>query len=257
MRNDITDKFVEAETSGSKMKRFRNKRNVKRDASFGIKKESINRAHKVAYPDNDYDKGRNFQVMRRFLRSRLGKPWNDVYSEICQNADCRSYNGYELRNWLDYLVDQNCKMIDGVVYDDRGEVAIENHWRTFYVHPETGILEESQGSRRWRPQAPKQTIYELDEQLYHKHFGIWYRVTMKNVPVYRQGTEDWRRRYSWWSVRDAFVELHRDSDHQSTNIRMLEKKYGRGEDDKLRYCSKKESANSREIEHLKKKYNLG
>lgn len=46
----------------------------------------------------DWDSGFTDKLnpTERFLRSRAGRPWNDVYSELCRRYDRRSLKGYHL-----------------------------------------------------------------------------------------------------------------------------------------------------------------
>ena len=40
------------------------------------------------------------EPLTRFLRARVGQRWNDVYAEICAQADSRSADGRELRDYV-------------------------------------------------------------------------------------------------------------------------------------------------------------
>lgn len=193
-------------------------------------------------------------VLRRFLMDKKGQPWDQVYSEICAEADARSYTGHQLRQYLDYLVEQNCSIReDGQVVDERGHEVARFGGHAFYVHPETRTLEHIEKRRYHRPK-PVQTVFEMDGTFYHQHDGTWYRVTMELVPYVKHVNGYWH--YDFYSLRyrsDAFgISVGFPYFSQNAWVQ----RYGKSPEGKPWYCVKKESANHREIAKLKKKHNL-
>ncbi|WP_414576821.1 hypothetical protein [Anabaena sp. CCY 9402-a] len=82
--------------------------------------------------------------LRRFLRSQVGQPWNDVYSELCKKLDPNTMTGqHVLAHVWDY-VERHVEIIDGSLYSQpyRGYRIQLNvsHYDHFYIHPQTGIL---------------------------------------------------------------------------------------------------------------------
>jgi hypothetical protein len=78
----------------------------------------------------------------RLLESRLGRPWDDVFSELCAEFDNRSLAGYSFRRDLKWHVATNCWIgaETGTIYGGSygsNESAVSNE---FYVHPWTGLL---------------------------------------------------------------------------------------------------------------------
>jgi len=253
MRADMPKKFLEP-SSGKRGKFPRNSKKFKPDDDgtplapiAGMKK-----VHAVIEPDYTKYTGTDFSLMRRFLRSRIGQPWNDVYSEICEKADYRSHSGHHLREWLGYLVDQNCTIVDGVVADERG-IKIGVWWDQFYVHPEKKTLEFSE-HRRYRNDKKQTTVFEMDDVLYHKHDNIWYRVKFKPVPE-QAGKREF---FSTIGIRDVFMDKDPPKDlvlwSYWSLTRALSGKYGPDENGKTRFCCWKQSANSHDIKRLKDKY---
>jgi hypothetical protein len=124
----------------------------------------------------------------RFLRSKVGQPWNQVYSELCQRLDSNTMTGqHVLDHVLDY-VERHVELIDGVPYR-------KHSWRfnlllgsrrgdDFYVHPETGILCLAEPIPHKKQQTPPRTdIVILDDfRQYHKINDIWYLITFKAFP---------------------------------------------------------------------------
>jgi hypothetical protein len=78
------------------------------------------------------------KVLTRFLESKVGQPWNDVFSEICSFADYRSKSGRELRRRLNWNVYIHVKMVNGEPYVSGCYSSYPIHG--LYVNPDTGIL---------------------------------------------------------------------------------------------------------------------
>jgi hypothetical protein len=207
----------------------------------------MKKAHRYANKWDGGYVGTDISLLKKFLMSRKGKPWDDVYSEICAEADARSFTGHHLREWLDYAVEQHCFLDEeGVVRDQRG-MEIGGCRGTFYIHPKTHTLEYVQRPRTHYKRPPKK-VFEMDDQLYHEHEDNWYRVQMAEVPM------DSRWRYNTWAVlSDVFVaEELNFGRYEYSMIRRLEEEYGHSPNGKPWYCTSKQSANSKEITRLKK-----
>ncbi len=168
--------------------------------------------------------------LRRFLRSKVGQPWNQIYSSLCQRLDSNTVTGQHVLHHLWDYVERHVELIDGIPYyksgwGDCGQRPLYSGWRNnFYVHPETGILCLAQ-EKPWKPQQPQpQTdVVILDDfRQYHKINDIWYLITFKAFPCSSEA-----------SVRDVLRGVIRDRDAQIINgqrVYAAEKKQ----------CSKKE-----------------
>lgn len=49
--------------------------------------------------------------LRRFLEKQVGRPWDKVYSELCQGADSRNIRGFHLRSHIEDTVVLNCDVV--------------------------------------------------------------------------------------------------------------------------------------------------
>lgn len=82
--------------------------------------------------------------LRRFLRSHVGQPWNDVYSKLCQRLDTSTLLGQHVLFHLWDYVERHVELIDGIPYRKpyygTGRLLEPQSRGQFYVHPETGIL---------------------------------------------------------------------------------------------------------------------
>lgn len=197
----------------------------------------------------------DYSILYRFLRSRVGRPWDDVYSEICAEADGRSHDGYRFRQSVLNVVETDTRIDEqGDVANGRGTKLRRTWGRSFYVHPETGVLEYANNNRRVVADLPR-TVFESEGRLYHQHEGVWYEVTMTVL------SQTGRSRYFWYGyssewVADAFGALDIDNRqppyYWHDGARLLEQKYGRSPEGLLWYCSEKRSAHKREIRRLKR-----
>ena len=80
-----------------------------------------------------------FNVLERFLIRNIGKPWDDVFAEICKNSDPRTLGGSEARERIKSIVTTDCWI--------QGNQILAHGWRGnaeavkgLYVHPKTGLL---------------------------------------------------------------------------------------------------------------------
>ena len=81
---------------------------------------------------------------RKFLFSQVGRPWDVIYSEIRQGLDYRNGAQWRALEQLLYWVETRCWVhADGEIYVHFANGAYPIWDNTFYVHPQTGMLEYS------------------------------------------------------------------------------------------------------------------
>jgi len=108
-------------------------------------------------PENDAYDDKNFSdllgPLRGYLRKQVGRPWDDVYSELSQHLDRRSLSGRHIWGHVESDVSVNTWMgRSGKIYTRRyGTHLVED----FYVHPLTGLLCYTP-RRRYRNRSAKQ-----------------------------------------------------------------------------------------------------
>ena len=109
----------------------------------------------------------NTKPLYRFLRKNVGRPWNDVYSEICVHVDRRSTTGHNTIEHVGWAVAKDIVICeDGKPYQCKWGHSMPH--TGLYVHPETGILCEGE-ARRWSP--PKPPITSI-----HWHDNTWFQL---------------------------------------------------------------------------------
>jgi hypothetical protein len=169
----------------------------------------------------------------RFLRTNVGRPWNEVYSEICSTLDKREITGHHLISHLE--VETHCFIgSNGKVCHLRWgnhETGVEE----FYVHPLTGLLCYAERPNRRELKRQRLLAEEVtwlvinDETAYRKHEGIWYRVKYKRVFA------GWRRRTPPLKVYDIFYKQEVPLDWGWYAVATEKKQCNRDELKRVRY----------------------
>ncbi|MEC4818049.1 MAG: hypothetical protein SAK29_32980 [Scytonema sp. PMC 1069.18] len=126
--------------------------------------------------------------LRRFLHSKVGQPWDDIYSELCQRLDTSTMAGQHVLTHVWDYVERHVEIIDNRLYSKpyRGyQIQLDaSHRDRFYIHPETGILCAAQKVPRKQKGTQKQTdvIIVDNYHQYHKLNEIWYLITFEDFP---------------------------------------------------------------------------
>jgi hypothetical protein len=99
----------------------------------------------------------NLAPLRRFLRSRVGTPWDAVRSEMGAVLTLSSAVQKHVLDHVREYVEENPRMIDGWPHRpdaSRGAYRPLGQWRReFYVCPETGLLREAPLAHRRAPRS--------------------------------------------------------------------------------------------------------
>ena len=120
----------------------------------------------------------NLAPLWRFLRSRCGRPWDDVYGEICQRINRDSAVQLHVWQHLMWAVARTPIQVQKLL-EDAHRFRSRND---FYVEPQTGILREVRSRRgRWRAKGPANRL-EADGRHYRRIEGIWYEIELAPIP---------------------------------------------------------------------------
>ncbi|MEV4933923.1 hypothetical protein MRBLMA1_001345 [Sphingobium sp. LMA1-1-1.1] len=153
MRADMFKTIVERPRWGASHARSAK---LKGKASRGIKQIGLKRHAKIGTP---YTKSlnENLAPLVRFLRSRRGKPWDMVFSEICAGLDTGSTVKMHVRQHLEDYVLTRISIGRHGEWMFEGEVLErEGRWfrrRAFFVDPEDGLLKDYVQLRHRLPPA--------------------------------------------------------------------------------------------------------
>ena len=208
MRKDMSKVIVERPRLGGvgKENSRRNRRETKmtlRDVDGSTAPETdvwsfhgMKRVH-TSLPGSYDDKkqlNENLQPLRRFLDSRIGKPWDEVYSEIMQNLNLNNAVQYHVYQHLtrDRMVEANTylsktgKVMANTPYGPRW---VGDNWLpTFYVDPTNGTLQKTIECSKHRnvyskDEPNKNGYFDKKNPLvqYHKIKGVWYEFGMRRA----------------------------------------------------------------------------
>jgi hypothetical protein len=136
----------------------------------------------------------NLSPLRRFIESRVGRLWDKVYSEICENLRADNTVQQHVRDHIKDFVAIRTSMVEGevVVHGVLGPILLKNSYNGFYVHPVTGILlrNEKRLTRRqereiWKDQRASEEASKIhvaeDGTEYRKVNGLWFEVLWGEV----------------------------------------------------------------------------
>lgn len=129
--------------------------------------------------------GEHLQPLVRFLRSSVGRPWNDVFSEIrerCPNDN--AVNAHIYQHLWGY-VERYAQIIDGEVYHSpdysfgRDPRPLLDHGRdnTFYVD-DKGILRRAPRFVRTKREK-ENNVFKHQGKIYVRQNGIWFKTALK------------------------------------------------------------------------------
>lgn len=141
----------------------------------------------------------NLQPLVRFLDSRVGRNWDDVYSEIKEHLSPRSAVQQHVIDHLKQYVVTSTVIEDGVIgyYPDnrfnggRGFSPLQdvpgqkNYYSSreqFFVHPETKILSVYKRKKYRYDRRPIHEWVKIDDRHQYRKIGdVWFIVTLEDM----------------------------------------------------------------------------
>ncbi len=183
MRNDMSKIIVERPRLTSDAKYYKPGR--KKDFEDLPLRESIKRK----YGWHSKRLNENLAPLYNFLHTKVGKPWNSIFKEICENISINSTVQKHIRDHIKTSVEKEVVMKGKIpFYQVIGswqgdELQIANN---FYVHPTKGTLEYAPKKIYPKPK-PDPNFKKLEEMLWLvKEKDVWYLAEL-----------DWVRRHNW------------------------------------------------------------
>lgn len=136
--------------------------------------------------------------LRRWLRSQVGRPWDDVYSEACAVIKPDSVVRAHIKTHLLDYVERDTFMKAGEVWcfchfswhgsNELPVHALNGYRHPFFVHPGTGLLCEipSRRRERWRDKSADELAkvqrWLNDSKLLRHLSGSWFECHMEAFP---------------------------------------------------------------------------
>jgi len=147
-----------------------------------------------------------YQPIRDFLRSRSGRPWDNIWAEICKVYDRRSFIGYAVRTRIRKLIEEYGTVDeDGRLMNERGGRIPGWFVDSFYVRGDGRLIHEQ--SNRLKSPIKESPIVEIDEKKFYRHKGVWYEVETSSYigglyarpqrDVFLYKTEKWKHGNTW------------------------------------------------------------
>jgi hypothetical protein len=132
--------------------------------------------------------------LRRYLQANIGKPWNDVHSQLCQRLDSNTVAGQHVLDHVWDYVERHVELIDDIPYrkSNRRAPLSYRYGLRLYVHPDTGILCDAKQDTKaaiLTQHGPIQSTPEPTDRVildpYHQYRQldeIWYLITFQPLP---------------------------------------------------------------------------
>lgn len=182
----------------------KNRHAAKRDPENTTCFRSMKMVHRGE--DGGYDNlkslSENLNPLRRFLRTNVGRKWDDVYSEIMAGLNLN--NGVQYHVWQHLInfseVETNTYMSGNrVMVAGNTPHCITENSNTFYAHPQTGILCYSGQKKKHYWRNSRENTQSLNSyrnpknplEQYFRIEGIWYKIG------FRLPTEDEEEQGNW------------------------------------------------------------
>jgi hypothetical protein len=140
----------------------------------------------------------NLRPLERYLEKQVGRPWDKVYSEICDGIDRRSTVQEHIHQHVGDFVAVTVVMIDGEPHSPwrwGPPQSLVSGWaRRFYVEPRTGLLMVN----KWRERCRRQRNGKKPGRINHRRElgpflqlhqldGVWYAVDLAPIPADANG----------------------------------------------------------------------
>lgn len=246
MRDDLAKVITERPRVGPRLKQPKGYKKAMRDIG-----EDSPKSEKIGFKwEKNYGDSKQFSErlgpLKRYLLSKVGQPWNDVYSELRQGLDMGNLvQKHVMTHVFDYVEIEVYLAVDGNYYTNppySREVSF------LYVDPETGILcKVPEKSQKFRRNQKRDDIIEVNENLIYKKIdGIWYELEMAKMTSYKEKVSPsyaeapWNYLTRWNYVFDIGHKTRFGSDHDSWRY------YGKNGV----YAIKKRQLSSKEIKQL-------
>lgn len=127
--------------------------------------------------------------LRRYLQSNVGRPWDKVFSEICERIDRGSVVQDHVRDHVDEYVIRDVVMCGRVPCHSAGRLYGRPLWvgsrgGQFFVCPKTGLLRQVPSRPAAEPEAKKsaQPVRVDDRQVCVFLDVAWHLVTVESLP---------------------------------------------------------------------------
>ena len=166
--------------------------------------DSVLHTTKTGIKNDSYDRkyfGENLNPLARFIRSNVGRPWNKVYSEICEHCNpSGAVSGHIFDHIWDLVIPAHKVFFkDGEPWynSEFGPRHVNYYayssgvWGQFYVHPKDGTLREAEKNNRInahrrafleKEKLLKENTVKINDNLWacrNQNTGVWFLVSFR------------------------------------------------------------------------------
>lgn len=223
MRKDLNKLLCEEERYGSSRsyKEVRNRKSFQIDEEeFSAGRESMTKRYSIAGINKNF--GEHLNPLYGIVRKNVGRPWDDVYSELSEIFDFRSViNDHILVHLWDYVERYTYIGDDGKVWVRAGRYSsdrtLENAYCQYYIHPVTGVLLKNEKYESWKQSRRKheeeavakkrrtQIVISKTKELRRKdEDSPWFVCDLKLLPVPKKILKEYKSPYA---KRSTFREV--------------------------------------------------
>jgi hypothetical protein len=185
MRPDMAKVVTERPRHGSRNKSLKTSQTIHRDRyeddDHGPTKHKVSRRGQYGWDGKSLSD--LLGPLRGYLKKQVSRPWNKVYSDLCQYLDKRSVSGQHIWDHVRSEVDEHPYVLNGQLMR-RPSYGSIRRVEGLYVHPVSGLLCWAPTRRyRFRPRIDPDVI-KLDQPLteLRRMDGIWYRLEYESIP---------------------------------------------------------------------------
>ena len=192
MRPDMAKVIVERPRYGSRMKSRPHKGYMRELWRLGHDGLPRHEGMRRPYAGDTKMLNEHLGPLRRYLVSQVGRPWDEVFSEICAHISRNSAVQDHVRDHVFDYVEVHVVEIDGRPCSKEprvyGAPLDELPWRRplLYVCPRTGLLRRVKevSRKRRRPEKPEEPRYVRVDKTHQcrRINGAWHLVTLKRLP---------------------------------------------------------------------------
>ena len=218
MRADMPKVLVERARPPSRVPRGRDGRKFRNqsDATF--------LPTKAGYRDPK-SLNENLRPLARYLERQVGRPWDNVYSEVRAVIDSRNPVQRHILEHLGQFVAVHTRVVDGHLIDLANQLlGLRRVWQPLYVDPRTGLLRRNVDELSWRrvyrerQRTKDRERAEVWRELsafrqLHRVDGCWFEVEIAPLPPPPAARWDVLRRQT---VNARTSIAHRRDDDQAT-----------------------------------------
>lgn len=192
MRPDMAKVIVERPRRGMRMA-GKPKGYFRRIKNFGDEGPPIREGIKKRSAGGSKWLNEHLGPLRRYLESQAGRPWDLVFSEICQHINRNSAVQDHVRDHVGDFVITRVIYIDGVLCNGvpgfwfGSPLGEGRWWRSLYVCPRTGLLRQVKRIKKHPKRNPGQSRFvKVSATEVCKYLaGAWHIVAVRPLPEIR------------------------------------------------------------------------